>query len=143
MNRSASNHACRALLAGVALASFALTGCQSTQTGNPMPSPNYLNGQVQHFPTGPKFKLTEEAAAMKAYSEQQAQAGRSYVDQQVQNGQAYAGQQVQAGYAYADQQLQAGRVYADQQVQQATSMIPSMSMQPAAPPVQNNVTISE
>jgi hypothetical protein len=153
MNRFASSMNFRSLLALAALASFGLTGCQTAQTGNPMPSPNYLNGQVQHFPTGPKFKLEQEAAAMKAYSEQQAQAGRSYVDQQVQAGrdyagqqvqagQAYAGQQVQAGYAYADQQLQAGRAFADQQVQQASGMIPSMSSLPMAQPANSSVTIS-
>ena len=131
MIRFASNRNCRSLLAIVALASFGLTGCQTAQTGNPMPSPNYLDGQVQHFPTGSKFKLEKEAAAMKAYSEQQAQAGRAYVDQQV-----------QAGRTYADQQVQAGRAYADQQVQQASGMIPSMNMLPYAQPADSSVNVS-
>ena len=149
MKRFASNMNCRSFLAMAALASLGLTGCQTAQTGNPMPSPNYLDGQVQYFPKGPKFKLEKEAAAMKAYADQQAEAGRSYVDQQVQNGQAYAGQQMQAGYAYADQQLQAGQAYAgqqlqagqayaDQQIQNASGMIPSM---PNAQPASNSVTI--
>lgn len=144
MNRSALITKKHSLLAGVVLAAaLGLTGCQSARTGNPMPSPNYLDGQVQYFPTGPKFKLEKEAAALKAYGEQQAQAGRAYADQQVQAGQTYASQQVHAGYAYADQQLQTGRAIADQHVQQAAGMIPSMSMPPSAQPVENSVTISE
>ena len=129
MNRSPST---MTLLSGLCLlATICCTGCQTTPAGNPLPSPNYLDGQVQYFPTGPKFKLEKEAAALKAYSEQQAQAAGSYVDQQV-----------QAGNAYADQQLQAGRAYADQQIQQASSMIPSMNMPPIVQPAGNSVTIS-
>ena len=144
MNRFASIIKNRPLLGGVLLAAaLGLTGCQTAQTGNPMPSPNYLDGQVQYFPTGPKFKLEKEAAAMKAYGEQQAQTVRAYGNQQVQAGQEYANQQMQAGYAYADQKMQAGYAYADQQIQQAAGMIPSMSMPPAAQPVENSVTISE
>ncbi len=121
MNRSASNTKKRSLLAGVVLATtLGLTGCQVEQNGQVLPSANAMSDSVQYFPTGPKFKLEKEAAAMKAYGEQQAQAGR----------------------AYADQQVQAGRAYADQQVQQASGMIPSMSMLPYAQPADNSVTIS-
>jgi hypothetical protein len=79
MTRFAST---KVLLAGLCLmATCCCTGCQTAPAGNPLPSPNYLDGQVQYFPTGPKFKLTQEAAAMKAYSEQQA--GHSLADQQI------------------------------------------------------------
>jgi len=70
MTRFAST---KALLSGLCLlATICCIGCQTAPAGNPLPSPNYLDGQVQYFPTGPKFKLTQEAAAMKAHSEQQA-----------------------------------------------------------------------
>jgi len=56
------------LLGGVALT----TGCQVDVGGQTLPSGYYLQDDIQYFPTGPKFKLSREAAAMKAYNEQQA-----------------------------------------------------------------------
>jgi hypothetical protein len=155
MNHSPSSSNKRTLLAGVLLmATLSMTGCQTSQGGQVLPSANKMSDDIQYFPTGSKFKLEKEAAAMKAYADQQAQTGRGFVDQQVQAGQtyagqqvqagqAYAGQQVQAGYAYADQKLQAGRAYADQRVQQAAGMIPTMGMLPAAPSTDSSVTVSE
>jgi len=50
---------------------LALTGCMGTYSGQNLPSAYYLNSQVQYYPPGNQFKLTEEAAAQKAYREQQ------------------------------------------------------------------------
>jgi len=44
----------------VALASSTLlTGCQTTVGGQTLPSPDYLKDDVQYFPAGPEFKLTQ------------------------------------------------------------------------------------
>jgi hypothetical protein len=48
------------------LASLALTGCQVDVNGQTLPSPHYLQDDVQYFPPGPEFKLSREAAALKA-----------------------------------------------------------------------------
>jgi hypothetical protein len=44
-----------------------LTGCQSSIGGQTLPSPYYLEDDVQYFAPGPEFKLSNEAAAQKAY----------------------------------------------------------------------------
>jgi hypothetical protein len=43
------------------------TGCQITEGGQTLPSPYYIYDDVQYFPPGPEFKLSNEAAAQKAY----------------------------------------------------------------------------
>ena len=73
MNRSASCQKRFALLGFGLLSALTMTGCQVDVGGQTLPSATYLTDDIQYFPTGPKFKLTQEAAAMKAYSEQQAQ----------------------------------------------------------------------
>lgn len=56
-------------LAGcVTLAS--LTGCQVDVGGQTLPSPYYLQDDIQYFPAGPEFKLPNEAAALRAEAEQ-------------------------------------------------------------------------
>jgi hypothetical protein len=35
--------------------------------GQTLPSPYYLYDDIQYFPAGPEFPLTNEAAAMKAF----------------------------------------------------------------------------
>lgn len=55
-----------ALLVGVALASVGLTGCQVDIGGQTLPSAYYLQDDIQYFPAGPEFKLSKEAAALKA-----------------------------------------------------------------------------
>ena len=55
-----------ALLAGVALASVGLTGCQVDIGGQTLPSAYYLQDDIQYFPAGPEFKLSKEAAALTA-----------------------------------------------------------------------------
>jgi len=42
------------------------TGCQVSLNGQTLPSPYYLQDDVQYFPAGPEFKLPREAAALKA-----------------------------------------------------------------------------
>jgi hypothetical protein len=53
------------------LTGFALTGCQIETGGQTLPSPYYMKDDVQYFPPGPEFKLAREAAAMKAYNQDQ------------------------------------------------------------------------
>ena len=55
------------LVGTLVLASLAATGCQVDIAGQTLPSPYYMFDDVQYFPPGPEFKLTNEAAAMKAY----------------------------------------------------------------------------
>ncbi len=52
------------LAAGFCLVSS--TGCQVSLNGQTLPSPYYLQDDVQYFPAGPEFKLPREAAALKA-----------------------------------------------------------------------------
>ena len=53
------------VLASLSLALMAsMTGCQADYGGQTLPSPYYLQDDVQYFPTGPEFKLSREAAAM-------------------------------------------------------------------------------
>lgn len=53
---------------GLALLLLAVgsTGCQSSIGGQTLPSPYYMDDDVQFFAPGPEFKLSNEAAAMKA-----------------------------------------------------------------------------
>jgi hypothetical protein len=50
-------------VAGTVLGS---TGCQVSMNGQTLPSPYYLQDDVQYFPAGPEFKLPREAAALRA-----------------------------------------------------------------------------
>ena len=56
-------------LCGLSLAAAALsnTGCQVTEAGQTLPSGYYIADDIQYFPPGPEFKLSREAAAMKAF----------------------------------------------------------------------------
>jgi hypothetical protein len=61
-----------ALLAcGICAAS--LTGCQVDVGGQTLPSAYYLQDDIQYFPAGPEFKLSREAAALKAYKKEMAE----------------------------------------------------------------------
>lgn len=53
-----------ALIAGVCL--MASAGCQSTINGQTLPSPYYLQDDIQYFPAGPEFLLPREATALRA-----------------------------------------------------------------------------
>lgn len=50
----------------VVVAAISATGCQSSINGQTLPSPYYLSDDVQYFPAGPEFKLSREAAALRA-----------------------------------------------------------------------------
>jgi len=60
-------------LAALGLAGLALTGCQVDVGGQTLPSPYYLQDDIQYFPSGPEFKLSKEAAALKAYKKEMAE----------------------------------------------------------------------
>ena len=62
-----------ALCGGIAVAAAGSIGCQSDIGGQTLPSPFYMQDDVQYFPAGPEFKLTREAAALKAYRLEQEQ----------------------------------------------------------------------
>jgi hypothetical protein len=60
-----------ALAVGFTLVAIS-TGCQVNMGGQTLPSPWYHTDDVQYFSPGPEFKLTREAAAMKAYKADEA-----------------------------------------------------------------------
>ena len=63
----------RAFLFGLgAMALLGITGCQVDVGGQTLPSPYYTQDDVQYFPPGPEFKLSREAAAQKAFIQDQA-----------------------------------------------------------------------
>lgn len=73
-NRLSAKHR---LLAGLGLTvALGLTGCQSDIGGQTLPSPYWQADDVQYFPPGPEFKLSREAAAMKAFKQDQLRAGQ-------------------------------------------------------------------
>lgn len=49
---------------------LASTGCQVHVAGQTLPSPYYLQDDVQYFPAGPENKLANETAALKAAREE-------------------------------------------------------------------------
>ncbi len=54
-------------LCGVMLLSAAaLSGCQVSVAGQTLPSGWYFKDDIQYFRKGPEFKLSREAAALKA-----------------------------------------------------------------------------
>jgi hypothetical protein len=54
------------LIGTVASSLLTATGCQVSLNGQTLPSPYYLQDDVQYFPSGPEFKLPREAAALRA-----------------------------------------------------------------------------
>jgi hypothetical protein len=61
-----------ALWALAAVAAVGATGCQSNYNGQTLPSPWYLQDDVQYFQPGSEMGLSREAAAMKARGDDQA-----------------------------------------------------------------------
>jgi len=55
---------------GISLA-LATTGCQVHVGGQTLPSPYYMEDDVQYFAPGPEFKLSNEAAALQKYQSEQ------------------------------------------------------------------------
>ena len=62
-----------ALRLGILVAGLGLTGCQVDVGGQTLPSAYYLQDDIQYFPAGPEFKLSREAAALKAYKKELAE----------------------------------------------------------------------
>ena len=64
-------HSLRNFLLGLgAVAALSVTGCQSEFGNQTLPSPYYLDGTVQYYPTGPQMKVAREAAAQKAANQE-------------------------------------------------------------------------
>jgi hypothetical protein len=73
MDIKKSSHSWRAFFLGMgALFALGVTGCQVDVGGQTLPSPYYLTDDVQYYAQGPEFKLSQEAAAMKAYNQEAA-----------------------------------------------------------------------
>jgi hypothetical protein len=69
MNRTAAKRQLTGTIALTIVAGCCLvgaTGCQVSLNGQTLPSPYYLEDDVQYFPAGPEFKLSREAAALRA-----------------------------------------------------------------------------
>jgi hypothetical protein len=62
----------RSVVCAAGIAVVASTGCQVDVGGQTLPSPYYLQDDIQYFPAGPRMKLSREAAAMKAFKEDEA-----------------------------------------------------------------------
>ena len=45
---------------------FVSAGCQSGLNGQSIPSPSYMQDDIEYFPTSAEFKLPAEAAALRA-----------------------------------------------------------------------------
>ncbi len=60
------------LAVAATLPAIGLTGCQVYVGGQTLPSPYYMEDDIQYFPPGPEFKLAREAAALKAAREEAA-----------------------------------------------------------------------
>jgi len=69
MNGNATTRRTSQCIALTLVAGFCLvgaSGCQVSLNGQTLPSPYYLEDDVQYFPSGPEFKLSREAAALRA-----------------------------------------------------------------------------
>lgn len=77
---SKKNNSLKLSLAIASVGMMAFTGCQVHIAGQTLPSPYYLEDDVQYFPAGPENKLANETAALKAsreeYKARQAAGGR-------------------------------------------------------------------
>ena len=74
MKHHVSKSWAKAIVCGMGLAALSATGCQVQVGGQTLPSGHYLTDDVQYFAPGPEFKLSKEAAALKAYqADQEAQ----------------------------------------------------------------------
>ncbi|MFN0054757.1 MAG: hypothetical protein ACKV0T_21505 [Planctomycetales bacterium] len=60
------------LLLGCVTLCSASVGCQSTIGGQTLPSAYYLTDDLQYFPAGPEFKLSQQVQAMDEYKARQA-----------------------------------------------------------------------
>ena len=73
MNGSNKRRPLRSILAGLVLCGcLGAVGCQSDFSGQTLPNPWYMTDDVQYFAPGQEFKLPNEAAALKAQTEEAA-----------------------------------------------------------------------
>jgi hypothetical protein len=49
------------------------SGCQTTIGGQTLPSATYLTDDIQYFPAGPEFQLTNTVQALEDYKASQAE----------------------------------------------------------------------
>ncbi|MEW4528875.1 hypothetical protein [Maioricimonas sp. JC845] len=54
-------------LLGCLLAAAGLSGCQTTIGGQTLPSAWFLRDDVQYFPAGPEFQLSNQVRAIEEY----------------------------------------------------------------------------
>ena len=69
-----------AILVGCGLVS-SMTGCQTTVGGQTLPSPHFLKDDVQYFPAGPEFILTNKVQAIEQYKLDQSAFQGDYIDE--------------------------------------------------------------
>lgn len=71
MRTSSNRILSRSVLAALGLlTAITSVGCQVDVGGQTLPSPYWMTDDVQYFPAGPEFKLSREAAALKAFEAQ-------------------------------------------------------------------------
>ena len=72
MNTKTNNRWLRGAFYGLSLAAaLCTTGCQMSIGGQTLPSPFYLDDDVQYYAPSTEFKLPKEAAAQRAYKAEQ------------------------------------------------------------------------
>jgi hypothetical protein len=72
MMAKTTNNCVQMVLCALGLAAaVSATGCQVGIGGQTLPSPYYLKDDVQYYAPGTEFKLSREAAALKAYKAEQ------------------------------------------------------------------------
>ena len=59
--------AARAALLLIAAGGLSMAGCQVDVGGQTLPSAYYLQDDIQYFPAGPEFKLSNQVQAMEEY----------------------------------------------------------------------------
>jgi hypothetical protein len=68
MKSDSATQRLRLLLCGLGLVTaLGVTGCQSSIGGQVLPSPYYLEDDVQYYAPATEFRLAREAAKMKEY----------------------------------------------------------------------------
>lgn len=71
-----------ALLGFGLLATVGITGCQVDQGGQTLPSGYYMSDDVQYYAPSYEFKHQKEAAAQKAFNQEQAKRAQPATTQQ-------------------------------------------------------------
>jgi hypothetical protein len=63
-------HLPAAVLLGFSMLLVTQTGCQVSVAGQTLPSPYFIDDDIQYFPAGPENKLANETAALKKAREE-------------------------------------------------------------------------